>query len=132
MDVKTDFYNLESKKNKSNLFLNKNTNSGQIETYENEKNVRTNYIRKIQDAKRDLMDINEKSNEVTKLLEGQSTAFKNIYKKNDENYHEITVADNKITSIERKKMCKVIILHCIAILLFFGIILVLLFKLFFR
>ena len=82
--------------------------------------------------KKDLIEINEKSNEVTALLAGQSTAFHRIRIKNDENYREITIADNKITSLERKKMCKVIILHCISILLFFAIILVLLFKLFFR
>ena len=69
---------------------------------------------------------------MTALLASQSNTFHRIHRKNEENIHEITVADNKISSIERKRICRVILLHCIAFLLFFAIILVLIFKLFFR
>ena len=69
---------------------------------------------------------------MTALLANQSNAFYLINKKNDENLHEISLADTKISSIERKRIYKVILLHCIAFLLFFAIILVLLFKLFLR
>jgi hypothetical protein len=87
---------------------------------------------KITHVNRNLKEVKEKSDEMAGLLASQTQNFHNIYRGNEENYHEICKADNTISSLERKRICKVILLHCIAILLFFAIILVLLYKLFLR
>ena len=84
------------------------------------------------EAKHNLYEIGDKNNEITRLLADQQHTFNNIYKKNEDNYNEVNIASGKISNLERSRICKVILLHLIAILLFFAIMLVLIFKLYFR